>query len=205
MNADELMKRIHSGQIYYEGSDPGRAARQLERLDMVHRYNQLPPSQQEEKARLLGAMFARIGQGCYIETPFYANWGGQHVSFGDYVYANFNLTLVDDTCITVGSHVMLGPNVVLCTGTHPISPALRLRQAQYNLPVSIGDNVWIGAGAVVLPGVTIGSHSVIGAGSVVTKDIPSGVVAAGSPCRVMREITPEDEARWKGLLPDAPV
>lgn len=202
MKSDELMKRVHSGQIYYYGGGPELAAPQLKRLDMVHQYNQLPPSHQEEKARLLRAMFAHIGRGCYIETPFHANWGGQYVSFGNHVYANFNLTLVDDTYITVGNNVMFGPNVVLCTGTHPVSPALRLRQAQYNLPVSIGDNVWIGANVSVLPGVTIGSNSVIGAGSIVTRDIPSGVVAAGCPCRVMREISPEDEAKWAGKLPE---
>lgn len=100
--------------------------------------------------------------------------------------------MVDDAEIFVGDNVKFGPNVVIATGTHPIHPDLRRKQAQYNLPVHIGDNVWIGAGAVILPGVKIGYNSVIGAGSVVTKDIPSNVVAVGNPCRVLREINEND-------------
>ena len=102
------------------------------------------------------------------------------------------MTLVDDTDIYVGSYVMMGPNVVLATAGHPVCPELRRKQAQFNLPVHIGENVWLGAGVIVLPGVTIGENSVIGAGSVVTKDIPANVVAVGNPCRVLREITDRD-------------
>ena len=132
-----------------------------------------------------------MGESCYIEPPLHANWG-IHTHFGDRVYANFGLTLVDDTDIYVGSYVMMGPNVVLATAGHPVCPELRRKQAQFNLPVHIGENVWLGAGVIVLPGVTIGENSVIGAGSVVTKDIPANVVAVGNPCRVLREITDRD-------------
>ena len=142
-------------------------------------------------------MFAHIGKNCYIETPFHANWGGKFCSFGDQVYANFNLTMVDDAPITVGNSVMFGPDVVLCTATHPISPDMREKVAQYNLPITIGNNVWIGAGCIVMPGVTIGDNSVIGAGSIVTKDIPANVVAYGAPCRVMRPITQEDKTYYR--------
>ncbi|MGL5559578.1 MAG: sugar O-acetyltransferase [Paraclostridium dentum] len=137
-------------------------------------------------------MFAEIGEDCYIEPPLRANWGGKNVHFGNGVYANFNLTLVDDGDIFVGNNVMFAPNVVIASATHPIHPELRRKQAQYNLPIHIGNNVWIGAGAVVLPGVKIGDNTVIGAGSVVTKDIPSNVVAIGNPCRVLREINEND-------------
>ena len=137
-------------------------------------------------------MFAEIGEGCYIEPPLRANWGGHHVHFGNGVYANFNLTLVDDTHIYVGNHVMFGPNVTLATAAHPIHPELRIKQAQFNRPITIGNNVWIGAGAVVLPGVTIGDNTVIGAGSIVTKDIPDHVVAVGNPCKVLRAINERD-------------
>ncbi len=137
-------------------------------------------------------MFAEIGDDCYIEPPLRANWGGRNVHFGNGVYANFNLTLVDDGEILVGDNVMFGPNVVIATASHPIHPELRKKQAQYNLPIHIGNNVWIGAGAIVLPGVKIGDNSIIGAGSVVTKDIPSNVVAVGNPCRVLREINEND-------------
>ena len=122
---------------------------------------------------------AEIGENCYIEPPLHANWG-KYTHFGNNVYANFNLTLVDDTDIFVGDNVMFGPNVIIATAGHPVDPPLREKVAQFNIPVRIGKNVWIGAGAIVLPGVTIGDHSVIGAGSVVTKDIPPNVVAVGN-------------------------
>ena len=137
-------------------------------------------------------MFATIGKDCYIEPPLRANWGGKNVHFGNGVYANFNLTLVDDTDIFVGDNVMFAPNVVVASATHPISPILREKKGQYNLSVEIGNNVWIGANSVILPGVSIGDNTVIGAGSVVTKDIPSNVVAVGNPCKVLREINEND-------------
>ena len=112
--------------------------------------------------------------------------------FGKGVYANFNLTLVDDNHIYIGDSTLLGPNVVIATAGHPILPELREKGYQYNIPVRIGKNCWLGAGVVVLPGVTIGDNSVIGAGSIVTKDIPSNVVAYGNPCRVIREISEHD-------------
>ena len=111
---------------------------------------------------------------------------------GDFVYANFNLTLVDDGEIYIGSHCMIGPNVTIATAGHPVEPGLRRIGIQFNMPVHIGENVWIGAGAVVVPGVTIGDNSVIGAGSVVTRDIPANVVAVGNPCSVLREIGERD-------------
>ena len=143
--------------------------------------------------RHLKEMFAEIGDGCYIEPPFYSNFGGRHCHFGKFVYANFHLTCVDDTHIYVGDHTMIGPNVTLATAAHPILPSLREDGYQFNMPIHIGKNCWIGAGAIVLPGVTIGDNTVIGAGSVVTKDIPSGVVAVGNPCRVLREIGERDK------------
>ena len=110
---------------------------------------------------------------------------------GDHVYANFNLVLVDDARIEIGDNVMIGPNVVLCTGTHPVSPRLRAKEAQYNKPVKVERGVWLGANTMVMP--TIGENSIIGAGSIVTKDIPANVIAFGNPCKVYREITEEDE------------
>ena len=133
-------------------------------------------------------MFAEIGDDCYIEPPLRANWGGKHVHFGKHVYANFNLTLVDDTHIYVGDHTMIAPNVTIATAAHPLFAEEREKGMQYNLPVKIGKRCWIGAGAIILPGVTVGDDTVIGAGSVVTKDIPSGVVAVGNPCRVIKTL-----------------
>ena len=133
-------------------------------------------------------MFAQIGEGCYIEPPLRANFGGKHVHFGHHVYANFNLTLVDDTHIYVGDYTMIGPNVTIATASHPLEPDLREQGLQYNRPVFIGRNCWIGAGAILLPGVHIGENTVVGAGSVVTKDLPANVVAVGKPCRVLRPL-----------------
>ena len=138
-------------------------------------------------------MFAEIGEGCYIELPFHANWGGAHVHFGKYIYANFNLTMVDDTHIYVGDYTMFGPNVTVATAGHPILPELREKAYQYNIPVHIGRNCWLGAGVLIMPGITIGDNVVIGAGSVVTKDIPSNVVAVGNPCRILREVNEHDK------------
>ena len=184
-------KKLHSRELY-DPADPEIMSRQLGCLDMLFRYNQLMPSQFAEKSAMLREMFAEIGEGCYIETPFRANFGGRHVHFGKNVYANFNLTLVDDTHIYVGDFTMFGPNVTVATAGHPIQPELRKRGLQYNQPVHIGKNCWIGAGALIMPGVTIGDNTVIGAGSVVTKDIPSDVVAVGNPCRVLRPIGEKD-------------
>lgn len=182
---------LHSGMVYHPG-EKTLAEEQLKRLDMLFDYNALKPSQQKEKTELLKKMFAEIGENVYIETPFHSNFGGMNVHFGHTIYANFNLTLVDDTHIYVGSYTMFGPNVTIATASHPISPEHRKHDYQYNQPVHIGENCWIGAGAIILPGVTIGDNSVIGAGSVVTKDIPSNVVAVGNPCKVLREISDDD-------------
>ena len=147
---------------------------------------------------MLPQLFAEVGENCYIESPYFANWGGHHVHLGSNVYANAGLTLVDDTHIYIGDYTMLGPNVVIATAGHPIDPQLREKALQYNLPVRIGRNCWLGAGVIVMPGITIGDNSVIGAGSVVTRDIPANVVAVGNPCRVLRPIGEHDrEFYWR--------
>ena len=161
--------------------------------DKLWAFNQLKPSDIAEKEAYMKENFASCGEGCYIELPFHANWGGSHVHFGDGVYANSNLTLVDDGHIYVGDRVMFGPNVTVATANHPLEPALRRQGLQYNRDVTIGENTWLGAGVIVVPGVTIGKNTVIGAGSVVTKDIPDNVLAVGVPARVIREIPTEKD------------
>lgn len=185
-------EKMHSGELYLPG-DEEILKEQFIYLDKIHEYNSTKPSEFDKRQRLLKEMFCEIGENCYIEAPFYANWGGHHVHLGKGVYANFNLTLVDDTHIYIGDYCMLAPNVTIATAGHPIEPSLREKAYQYNMAVHIGNNVWIGAGAVILPGVTIGNNTVIGAGSVVTKDIPANVVAVGNPCRVLREIGEHDK------------
>lgn len=187
----DIREAMHSGCIY-DPADPQIAQEQLLCLDKLYEYNMSRPTQMQKREQLLKEMFAEIGQGCYIEPPLHANWAGKHVHLGDNVYTNFNLTLVDDTHIYIGDRTKLGPNVVISTAGHPILPELRMQGLQYNMPVHIGKNCWLGAGVLVMPGVTIGDNTVIGAGSVVTRDIPANVVAMGTPCRVVRTIGAHD-------------
>ena len=178
--------------LVYDPADEEVYAEQIEYQKALREFNKLAQDDFAAKEKYMKEVFAECGENCYIEQPFYANWGGHHVHFGSNIYANFGLTLVDDGHIYIGDCVMFGPHVTVATANHPVNPELRLKAYQYNRDVHIGNNVWIGAGTVIVPGVTIGENSVIGAGSVVTKDIPANVVAAGNPCRVMREIGERD-------------
>ena len=188
----DIREKMHSGDLYLS-MDEDLFNEQLTFLDKLYDFNMTRPNELEKRTEMLKNMFAEIGEDCYIEPPLHSNWAGKHVHFGKGVYANFNLTLVDDTHIYVGDYTMFGPNVVLATAGHPILPELRPLAYQYNMPIHIGKNCWLGAGVIVLPGVTIGDNTVIGAGSVVTKDIPANVVAVGNPCRVLREINEHDK------------
>lgn len=188
----DIWQQMHSGEIY-DPADKEVMQAQMACMETLYDYNATRPCEMEKRQQLLKQMFAEIGENCYIEPPFHANWGGKHVHFGRNVYANFNLTCVDDAHIYVGDYTMLAPNVVLATGAHPILPQLREQGLQFNLPVRIGRNCWLGAGVIVLPGVTIGDNTVVGAGSVVTKDLPANVVAVGNPCKVLRPINDHDK------------
>ena len=199
-------ERMLAGLVYDPGDD-SIMSEQTTYLEKMYDFNATRPSEMEKRMALLKEMLGDVGENCDIEPPFHSNWGGKHVHMGSYVYANFGLTCVDDADIYIGDKVMFGPNVVIATANHPILPEFREKGYQYNKEVHIGNNVWIGAGAVLVPGVTIGDNSVIGAGSIVTKDIPANVVAVGNPCRVLREIGEHDrkyfykneEIDWENL------
>ncbi|WP_286811327.1 sugar O-acetyltransferase, partial [Bacteroides sp. Phil13] len=148
-------EKMHSGAIYYPG-DEEIMKEQTKCLDRLYDFNQTRPTEMEKRGAMLKEMFAEIGENCYIEPPFHSNFGGRHVHFGKWVYANFNLTLVDDTHIYIGDYTMIGPNVTIATAAHPIAPELRQKGCQYNIPVHIGKNCWIGAGVLIMPGITIG-------------------------------------------------
>ncbi len=184
--------KMHDGSLY-RPNVPEIIALQAECLEKLYEFNLTRPSEQSRRDKMLKEMFAEIGENCYIEPPLHTNFGGKHCHFGKNVYANFNLTMVDDTHIYVGDYTMIGPNVTIATAGHPILPKLREQAFQYNSPVRIGKNCWLGAGVIVLPGVTIGNNTVVGAGSVVTKDLPPDVVAVGNPCRVLRSINDRDK------------
>ena len=187
-----IKEKMHNCELYYP-SDEEIMKEQTLCLEKLYDFNATRPLEGEKRTALLKAMFAEIGEGCYIEPPLHSNWGGHHVHFGKGVYANFNLTLVDDTHIYVGDYTLFGPNVTVATAGHPLLPELREQGYQYNVPVHIGRNCWIGAGVVIVPGITIGDNVVVGAGSIVTKDLPDNVVAVGNPCKVLRGINDHDK------------
>lgn len=187
----ENKERMKKGLIY-DPTDKELMKEQGALIARVNEYNATSPAETEKRAALIKEMFAEAGEGCYIEPPFRANWGGKHVRLGNYVYANFNLTLVDDGNIDIGDNVMFAPNVTVITATHPVLPSLREKGLQFNVDVKICSNVWIGAGAIIMPGITVGENSVVGAGSVVTKDVPPNTVVVGNPARVLREIGERD-------------
>ncbi len=190
-----MKDKLHTGELYLPG-DEEIMRDQLQRLDRLYDFNRTRPTELDKRQALMKEMFAEIGEGCYIEPPFYSNMGAGHVHFGNSIYCNFGVTMVDDTHIYVGDHTMFGPHVTVATAGHPILPELREKGYQYNAPVHIGKNCWIGAGALIMPGITIGDNVVVGAGSVVTKNLPDNVVAVGNPCRVLREVNEHDRAYY---------
>lgn len=157
----------------------------------IQLFNQLPPDQPERMEAVLRSLLGRAGKGLYIEPPFRCDYG-YNIEVGDNFAANYNLTILDVGKVVVGNNVLIAPNVSIYTAGHPVHPDSRNSGYEYGIPITIGDNVWIGGNVVILPGVTVGSNSVIGAGSVVTKDVPEWVIAVGNPCRVVRKITEED-------------
>ena len=196
----DIKEKLHSGALYLP-TDESIMRDQMGYMDELQEYAAIPRINQEARFAKLKEMFAEVGEGTYVESPFYANFGGRHVHLGKNVYTNFGVTFVDDTHIYIGDYTMIGPNVTIATAGHPVDPDLRRMGLQYNLPVHIGKNCWLGAGSVVLPGVTIGDNTVIGAGSVVTKDIPANVVAVGNPCRVLRQVSDYDRHFYYRNMP----
>ncbi|WP_265459877.1 sugar O-acetyltransferase [Enterococcus sp. HY326] len=181
----KIFDTLNSGELYFETKEMNQL--QAHYRDLLFEFNQLPPNEPQRLAAIAAELFGDFAEGAYIERPVKANWG-INTYFGKNVYANFGLTLVDDAKIDLKDDVMIGPNVTIITGTHPLKAAERKERGQYNLPVTIEKNVWLGAGAIIFPGVTIGENTVIGAGSLVTKSIPANVVAYGQPCKVIKEL-----------------
>ncbi len=153
----------------------------------------------DRRKALVQALFGAAGEDAYIEPPFYCDYG-ENIRVGKRFYCNYDCVFLDVGKITLGDRVMLGPKVALYAAAHAIDSTVRATDTDIGMPITIGDDVWIGGSSVVCPGVTIGSNVVIGAGSVVTKDIPDNVVAAGNPCRVLRPITQADTAYWQEKL-----
>ncbi len=179
-------ERMLAGDLYI-ADDPEMAAASKRALLLAHRYGELYPTDQEAARPLLDELIGSIAPDAHIRPPLYVDYG-TYITIGSGTFANYGLTALDVAPITIGADVQIGPNVQLLTPTHPVDPDARRAKLEAAEPIVIGDNVWIGGGAIVLAGVTIGENSVIGAGAVVTRDIPAGVVAVGNPARVIRHI-----------------
>lgn len=173
--------------ILYDANDQELKQDRLRMKKLLFEYNRLAPEQEKERELLLRKAMGRAGADFLIEPPFYCDYG-YHIEFGEHFYANTGLVILDGAKVTIGNHVLIGPNVGIYTAGHPLETDIRDQGMEYAYPVVIGDHVWIGGGVQIVPGVCIGDNSVIGAGSVVTKDIPANVIAAGNPCRVLRTL-----------------
>lgn len=187
-------EKAQQGLLYNSDLDPALAGARARCKALCHEHNQLPPGQVERRQALLRQILGRAPQSFFIEQPFYCDYG-ENIELGEHFYANYNCVILDAARVTFGRNVFVAPNCGFYTAGHPLDAGRRNQWLEYALPICVGDDVWIGAGVQVMPGVTIASNTVIGAGSVVTRDVPSGVVAAGNPCRVLRSITQEDAQR----------
>jgi maltose O-acetyltransferase len=179
-------EKMISGELYDPGDPQLIADRRRVRL-LFKRFNDTTTEQREERLRLVREIIPNLGKKVWIEPPFYCDYGN-NITLGEKVYFNFNCIILDVAPVTIGSNVMFGPAVQIYTATHPLNAAERRAGLEFGLPISIRDDVWVGGGAIICPGVNIGARTVIGAGSVVTKDIPADVLAVGNPCRILRTI-----------------
>ena len=178
--------RMLAGELY-DPFDPELVAARERARDLCQDLNATREAQAGERRRILETLFGRGGDSVWMQPPFFCDYGA-NIELGERVFFNFNCIVLDVCAVRIGSFSLFGPAVQIYTPTHPFNAALRRRQ-ESGKPVDIGTDVWVGGGAIILPGVRIGSRTVIGAGSIVTRDIPDGVFAAGNPCRVIREIT----------------
>lgn len=196
------VERMLSGKLYScLVKDEQREEMHLRKAEFLDQFNATNFSDFKTREKLARGIFASVGKNFMMNKPFYCDYGC-HISIGDYFYANFDCIFLDVARITIGNHVFLGPRVCIYTAGHPIDKDIRNQELEYGYEVKIGNDVWIGGNTIINPGVTIADNVVIGSGSVVTKDIPSGVVAAGNPCKVIRPITQEDKVYWEQQADD---
>lgn len=188
-------EKAAAGYLYDANYDDTVMADIMRCNDLCFEFNQIKPSDRAAQTEILKQIFGKMGENVIVNNPFWCDYG-YNTTVGDYFFANHNCQLLDGAKITFGNHVFVAPNCVFSTAEHAIDAQQRISGLEVALPITVGDNVWIGANTVVLGGVTIGENTVIGAGSVVTKDIPANVIAVGVPCRVMRPITEADKEKY---------
>lgn len=201
MNQKERMLEGLPYKAWMDGLKEERA----ECKQKIYDFNQLPPTESARVPEMLKNIFGKAGTDIWIEAPFHCDYGW-NIEVGNNFFANYNLTILDVGKVTIGDNVQMAPNVSIYTAGHPIHPEARNTGYEYGIPITIGNNVWIGGNVVILPGVAIGDNVVIGAGSVVSRDIPDNMIAVGNPCRVIREITDADKKfYYKNREFDVPV
>ena len=186
MDARTEREKMLAGEMY-DPFDRELVAQRDRARDLCQTLNATREAQQQERRHILRELFGKGGGSVWMQPPFFCDYG-VNIDLGERVFFNFNCTILDVCPVRIGDYTLFGPAVQIYTPMHPFNAEQR-RRAEFGKPVDIGADVWVGGGAIILPGVRIGSRSVIGAGSVVTRDVPDGVFAAGNPCRVIREIT----------------
>jgi maltose O-acetyltransferase len=179
-------EKMLAGELY-DPLDPELIAGRRRARDLVRALNATRDGDQEGRAAILRELFGSAGEGLWLEPPFFCDYGA-NITLGRKVFFNFNCVVLDPAPVRVGDHVLFGPAVQVYTATHPLGAGPRRAGLEFARPVEIGPDVWVGGGAIICPGVKVGARSVIGAGSVVTRDVPEGVLAAGNPCRVVRDL-----------------
>lgn len=194
-------EKAAKGLLYDANYDPDIIADRDRAKELCYDFNMTRPNQKVEQDGILAKLLGKMGKQCIIVAPFYCDYG-YNIEVGNNFFANHNLVILDGAKVTFGDNVFVAPNCGFYTAGHPLDATQRNQGLEYAHPIKVGNNVWFGAQVAVMPGVTIGDNSVIGAGSVVTRDIPSGVVAVGNPCRVIREITEDSEERIMHLRED---
>jgi acetyltransferase-like isoleucine patch superfamily enzyme len=189
-------EKAQLGYLYNADNDEELEKCRLECAEKCFDFNNLRPTDYRGQKEIFDTIFGKIKGSYYITQPFHCDYG-RNISIGENFYSNFNLVILDGAKVTFGDNVFVAPNCVFSTAAHPIDRELRNSGLEIALPITVGNNVWIGANVSVLPGVTIGDDTIIGAGSVVNHNIPDGVVAVGVPCRVIRKITEADKSKYR--------
>lgn len=188
-------EKMEKGLLYNANYDEELLEARMACKDLCFAFNQLKPSQVPEQEEIIRKLLGKVGPNFCITAPFWCDYGS-NIEIGAYFYTNHNCIILDGARVTFGDYVFIAPNCTFSTAGHPLDAKQRDEGLEYAYPITVGDHVWFGAGVTVLPGVTIGSNTVIGAGSLVNRDIPSGVVAVGNPCRVLRAITEDDKKKY---------
>ena len=187
-------ERAMSGYVFKRGNEE-LAKKRVRAKDLCFRYNNLLPSDSESRAGIIDSLIGQKGRNCCFTSPFFCDYG-EFIKVGDNFFCNYNCKILDGGKVTFGDDVQIGPDCIFATPSHPLDPQQRLDGLEIFLPIVVGSNVWFGAGVTVLGGVTIGDNTVIAAGSVVTRDIPSNCLAAGVPCKILREINEADKEKY---------